>query len=351
MRAAFWRSLGAGENATRELMALCAPLPPALTVLPLPEEPHLAFYRSLPTQGSALFVALAEAFPQLYFSPAAGLSQTPEWVQAVRRGEPRVGQKTPSLQSPEALTLQLLPTPAGTLPILIAGCREDFVRLVQLLAHRGEPVPIPQSMGACLVQGLNNWERYRALRGQWEQEQANKAPWSHILERKELYQDRLVLASRGPYSGVEVPEDSPGGAQKALTIRLQHESAHYVTVRVFGRLGHTVLEELVADWFGLQAAYGSYDPTLALQFLGLEAFPAVRPSGRLHNYRGSPPLSDEAFHWLACACVHASNALSQLGSPQESEKAALLVWLLSLSLEELALWCLVPVRPEPKRGE
>lgn len=332
----FLAQLRRGKNATRELVALCTPLPPPCAALPLADEPHVAFYRELPAQGSGLVVRLAEAFPQLYFSPAEGLSQTPEWVQAVHRGEPHTSQKTPSLLAPQALTLHLLPTPAGTLPVLIAGCRDDFVRLVQLLAQRGEPVALPPSMGACLLQGLNNWQRYRALRGQWEQGQAGLPPWPQVLERKEFYQDRLVLASRGPYSGVEVPENSPSGESNALVIRLHHEAAHYITLRVFGKLGHTVLEELVADWFGLHAAYGSYDGKLALQFLGLENFPAVRPTGRLHNYRGTPPISDDAFHVLGSACCQAANFLSKLGSPQEGEKAPLLVALLSLSLEELA---------------
>lgn len=316
-------------------MALCTPLLPPCGALPLADEPHVAFYRELPAQGSALVVRLAEAFPQLYFSPAEGLSQTPEWVQAVRRGEPREGRKTPSLQAPEALALHLLPTPAGTLPVLIAGCREDFVRLVQLLAHRGEPVPIPDSMGACLLQGLNNWQRYRALRQQWEEDPKASPSWEQMLQRKELYQDRLVLASRGPYSGVPVPEGSQR-EDKALVIRLNHEAAHYLTLRVFGKLGHTVLEELVADWYGLQAAYGNYDAELALRFLGLEAFPVIRLSGRLNNYRGMPPLSDEAFQFLGSACCRAANFLSKLGSPQEQDKAFPLVSLLQLSLEELA---------------
>lgn len=332
-------------------MACCRPLPAASTALPLPEEPQLAFYRHLPPQGSELFLRLSQAFPQLGFLPAPGLSLTPEWVQAVRKGERAAGQRPPPLQAPEALTLQLLPTPAGTLPVLIAGCREDFVRLVQLLGHRGEPAPIPQSMGACLLQGLANWERYRALRQRWEQQQAGFPPWAQVLQQKELYQDRLVLASRGPYSGVQVPGDAQNGEQKALEIRLHHEAAHYVTLRVFGQLGHTVLEELVADWYGLHAAYGRYDAKLALQFLGLEAFPAIRPTGRLHNYRGKPPVCDEAFHFLAAACCQAARFLRTLGSPQEQERAGLLLTLLPLSLEELAAGRLGQMPKEARKGE
>ncbi len=349
-REAFWQSLGAGDDAVRQLVALCTPLPPPCAALPLADEPHVAFYRELPAQGSALVVRLAEAFPQLSFSPAEGLSQTPEWVQAVRRGEPREGRKTPSLQAPEALTLHLLPTPAGTLPVLIAGCREDFVRLVQLLAHRGEPVPIPDSMGACLLQGLNNWQRYRALRQQWEEDPKASPSWEQMLQRKELYQDRLVLASRGPYSGVPVPESSHK-EDKALVIRLNHEAAHYLTLRVFGKLGHTVLEELVADWYGLQAAYGNYDAELALRFLGLEAFPLIRLSGRLNNYRGTPPITDDAFYFLASACYQAAHFLTNLGSPQEQDKAFLLVSLMQLSLEELAAGALKAVPSAHAKGD
>jgi hypothetical protein len=62
---------------------------------------------------------------------------------------------------------------AGRVPVPVAGDRSDFVSLVQAFAERNEPAPVPESMGACIVKGFNNWDRIatfrkNALRGsQW----------------------------------------------------------------------------------------------------------------------------------------------------------------------------------------
>lgn len=339
-REAFWRSLGAGEGTTAELLALCRPLPPPVANPPLPDEPQVSFYRSLPPRSEALFQHLAEAFPQLLFLPSPGLRETQAWVAAVRQGAPNPGQRPPPLRAPEGLALRLLPTPAGTLPALVTSCREDFVRLVQLLAHRGEPTPVPESMGALLLQGINNWQRFRALRREWE---GNAEPrptwdeaWAGLGQRKELYQDRLVLACSGPYSGIVADgvEESQWLAL-SLAIRLAHEATHYLTLRVFGTLGHTVAEEIVADWVGLTTAGGEYPVDLAKRFLGVERAPAFRPGGRLANYRGNPPVTEEAFAFLVRAAALAVEGLARV-SKARRERDEPVVVLLSSSLEELA---------------
>lgn len=339
-REAFWRSLGAGEGTTAELLALCRPLPPPVANVPLPDEPQVSFYRSLPPRGQALFQHLAEAFPQLVFLPSPGLRETQAWVAAVRRGEPNPGQRPPPLRDPEGLALRLLPTSAGTLPALVTSCREDFVRLVQLLAHRGEPTPVPESMGALLLQGINNWQRFGALRREWTDEagphRSWEEAWKDLSQRKELYQDRLVLACSGPYSGIvaEGVEESQWLAL-SLAIRLAHEATHYLTLRVFGTLGHTVAEEIVADWVGLTTACGEYPVDLAKRFLGVERAPAFRPGGRLANYRGDPPVTEKAFGFLVRAAALAVESLAHV-SKGHREQVASVVVLLSSSLEELA---------------
>ncbi|MGC8917493.1 MAG: DUF7005 family protein [Thermoanaerobaculum sp.] len=339
-RREFWRKLGADEDSAARLFALCTPLPwPASPIPPFSDEPHVAFYRALPVSGQGLYEKLAEAFPQLFFLPAAGLRQSPEWNAAVGRGETPAG-PLPALTFPEGLALHLLPTPVGTLPALVCAAREDFERLVQLLAYRGEPLPVPPSMGATLVQGLPNRTRFKAL-----EHRSATAPWLTFREAqkrsKALYQDRLVLAWDGPYSGVAaVPGlDERSWRHRSLTIRLAHEATHYLTVRVFARLGHTVLEELVADWVGLWQAFGDYPLELAQRFLGVEGPGTFRPGGRLANYRGTPPVSEAAFALLATATARATETLAKVKTPAPPPMR-LLVSLLSTSLEELAEGCM-----------
>ena len=60
-------------------------------------------------------------------------------------------------------------------------------------------------MGACIVKGLNNWDRIAAHRAKWERDQpggATESAWNdefrRLVPRKELYQDRFIILSRGP---------------------------------------------------------------------------------------------------------------------------------------------------------
>jgi hypothetical protein len=84
----------------------------------------------------------------------------------------------------------------------------------------------------------------------------------------------------------------------SATIRLEHECAHYFTRRVLGSMRNTLLDELLADYAGIVGAAGRYRADWFLRFVGLEAPHAYRAGGRLENYRGTPPLSDDAFRVL-----------------------------------------------------
>ena len=70
---------------------------------------------------------------------------------------------------------------------------------------------------------------------------------------------------------------------------MEHECAHYLTKRVTGSMSNNLLDELLADYVGIVAAAGTYRGDWALEFLGLEDYPAYRNGARLQNYRGSPP--------------------------------------------------------------
>jgi hypothetical protein len=156
--------------------------------------------------------------------------------------------------------------------------------------------------------GLVNWDRVARYRRNWagdHPDRQSEAAWNEefrtFSRRKELYQDRLIVLSRGPYSNVSAADAGLPESEwldASFAIRREHECTHHFTLRLFGRLQHNLLEELVADLVGLLRGVGSYRADWAAHFLGLEAFPAYRPGGRLENYRGKPPMSDPAFEIL-----------------------------------------------------
>ena len=212
-------------------------------------------------------------------------------------------------------------------------------------------MPIPDAMGACIVGGFNNWDRLHALRREWEAGRAfaEHADWASafraIVPQRELYQDRFIILSTGPYSAVPAAELGLGEAEWAeasLVIRREHECAHYFTRRAFGSMRNVLHDEIIADYCGITAAAGRFRADWFLRFMGLESFPAYRPGGRLENYRGDPPLSDPAFRVLQSLVHAAARTLEawdrlQAAPPDDpAARAAAIVTLAGTSLEHLA---------------
>ncbi len=350
--------LGASPEEAAELAAYnenvfdLAALTPGLR-FPLPDEPFVAFWAAAEAAARerGAVAALAEHLPQLRFPIEAGISATDPYRAATRRGVPpaEIPEATGlALARPEAVELVLHASPAGRIPLLIARGREEFVALVQALARRNEPEEIPASQGALMVAGYNNWSRIAELRALWEAEdpagRRERATWGeelqHLQARRELYQDRFILLSDGPYSAV--PAADLGLAEEewrrlSLLIRRDHECTHYLTRRLFGSMRNNLLDELIADYAGLVGATGRFQAAWFLRFVGLEEFPRYRPGGRLDLYRGKPPLSDGAFRVLQALVVRAAENLERFDASREAGETVLTVAALaSLRLEELA---------------
>jgi hypothetical protein len=166
------------------------------------------------------------------------------------------------------------------------------------------------------------------------------------VPNRELYQDRFVLLSSGPYSAVDAASlglDEEEWRERSVALRLEHECTHYFTRRVWGSMRNSLHDELIADYQGIRAAEGRYRADWFLRFMGVEEAEGYREGGRLQNYRGDPALSDGAFRVLqslvrgAAAGLEAMDALRPHGAVRPAaETARVLGVLTALSLEELA---------------
>ncbi len=338
------------------------PFPPeaaaARPVFPLPDEAHLDAWRGYDTESksSDIFTALKRHFIQLRFPIRAGISEEDGYKQATRRGifeaADAYAADALTLERPDLLELSIHPTIAGHVPLIIVGHRGDFVKLVQAFSERNEPKVVLDSMGACIVKGLNNWSRIHVRRDEWKRaagaagtDDGWAAEFQKLIPHKELYQDRFIILSRGPYSAIaarDVGMEEGEWLERSLAIRREHELTHYFTHRAFGTIRNNVFDELIADFVGLARAFGQYRSDLALRFLGLEAYPAFRPGGRLEVYRGKPPLSDDAWAVARTLAVHGARNLDAFAKdqPQHLESlgtlGALTFALTTLTLEELA---------------
>ncbi|MDQ2869440.1 MAG: hypothetical protein M3S32_01765 [Acidobacteriota bacterium] len=349
-------SLGASPGVVRELFGYDTPLfTPERAVLAFDfaggEEPHLEAWSRYAEEArvSGAIPALAARFSQLLFPVRQGISATESYRRATRQGIRPDGAPEATgiaLAAPERVTIEIARTPTGPVPVLVAPHRADFESLVRAFSARNEPVAVPPSMGACIVTGLNNWDRLNEYRRKWQA--ANlfgdwAAEFASVASRREIYEDRFLILSVGPYSGV--PASGAGFEEREWLdlsgrIRQAHEATHYATFRLAGAMRNNLLDEVIADYVGLLGAFGEYRLDLALRFFGLESFPKYREGGRLQNYRGDPPLSDDALA-IAARLVHdAAQSLAGLpplpaGGGERAVRDRVIA-LGSLRLDELA---------------
>ena len=323
---------------------------------PAPPEPHITAWQKYAIQAKELGTdkVLKQIFIQLQFPILLGISKTNEYRAATLKGIFKDEIKNTDeiiFKEPEKLQIQIHESLAGLIPVIIAGNRQDFITLVQAITKRNEPQPIPNSMGACIVSGYNNWNRiyqYKNHRKAQQNDAAN-SDWStefkQLIARKDLYQDKFVILSNGNYSNIPATKlnlTETEWQNFSLKIRLEHECTHYFTRRFFDYMGNNLLDELIADYQGIVAAIGSYRADWFLHFVGLESFPNYRKGGRLENYRGEPPISEGAFKVLQDLVVRAAKNLEDFDkqlthdSRTITNQITILLHLSKLTLEELA---------------
>jgi hypothetical protein len=317
-------------------------------VLPLADEESVHEWREYAGEATAMGVeqTLKAHLPQLNFPVRPGMSEEPEYRRATRTGAAFAGMASATgleFERPEALELLIHPTVAGHIPILITGARSDFESLLRAFLYRNEPRAIPPSMGAAMIAGFNNWGRVAKLRAAFEAAHpgSSESDWleefGRIKPQRHLYQDRFILVSDSPYSGVSEEKRALG-----LIIRYEHESTHYMTKRLLGSMKNNLLDELIADYAGITAAAGVFRADWFLRFMGLEGFPRYREGGRFQNYLSEPPLPADCVALEQALLVAAANHLAtfaeshreHLASPRGS--ALMPIALCRLTLEELA---------------
>lgn len=324
--------------------------------LPLRDEPFVQTWAGYISEAAerGVFAVLREHLVQLRFPVEAGISETADYQAATRKGTApsRAVSDGLTLKAPDTLTLFLYPTPAGRIPVLVISDRSDFVAILRALAYRNEPVPVPDSQGAMMLSGYNNWQRMRRLQQDFEAGRlaiADVTDWRgafvQLRQHKELYQDRLLLLGQGAYSNVPgkclgMPDAQWG--RLSLIIRLEHECAHYVTRRLLHAMSNNILDELIADYAGITAAAGRFVADWCLWFMGLEEPHRFRAGGRLANYRGERPLSDAAFEALqqltrrACRNLEKADAELHPANRSPAGRCRMTLALAQLSLDELA---------------
>ena len=295
---------------------------------PLAEEPHVARWRHYERQagrGEALFRVLQDRLPQLCIPQKAGISSSPAYARVMRQGQPfeeKDFEGRLALDCPEVLELTIPGHFAGALPVLQTPHREDFLRLIRAIGGRCEPKNYPEGMHAMCIGGINNWDRVRLLKEQWQRGKVERLPgevWGAALRRfaqqqPGLVRDRVLVLHTAPYGSVDhslVPEvnDPSGWLAASGTLRLEHEFTHYATTRFYRAMRSNMLDELVADCMGFLAALGSFSAQLFRRCMGITSEGQAPDGSRAGLYMEG--FNDPAVEQILATSLKAASNLEQ----------------------------------------
>jgi hypothetical protein len=267
----------------------------ARSVIELNDKPSIDSWESYSEKYSEkeAFQVLQNCYPQLRFPIKEGINKEQEYINAVLKGKTVFTSSNNylALIDPMGIKVIIHDSIAGKIPVVIVPNNQDFVKIVQCIVHRNNPIPVPNSMGALLVNGVNNWERIQSLKINW----LTKYPpgdWGrefskNILPNPDLFKDKLIILSAKPYSNV--PANQVGMLEESWhslshLIRLEHEFTHLYTLKKYGFASNNLHDELVSDYIAIAKTVGVYKKEWMLKFMGLENYPSYRKGARLENY-------------------------------------------------------------------
>lgn len=271
---------------------------------------------------------LRDMFVELCFPVRDGQSKSPEFLAALKSGvSPLDHQGAWTPEMPDGIRAYLHPTPVGRLPVIECQDDNDFICLLQSILYRCEPHLVPAARGAAIIKNYNNWARIKMHRG---------GSLSGIPEDPALYRDYIALLSHRYYSGV-APEvfglESAQWRELSFILRREHEVSHYMTQRFYHSSKNEIHDETIADFMGLTAAFGEYDPAKFLTFLGLENYPDYRLGGRLEIYLSTEV---EGFSSLCETLINAAHNIAAYFSETKCDRTSMFHTLCHTSMANIA---------------
>jgi hypothetical protein len=288
-------------------------------------EPYINSWEGYRTESlkNGAFQVLKNCYPQLNFPVEKGIDKTQNYLNAVLKGKKEdlnLG-KSLKLNNPEGIEINIYESIAGKVPVLKVTDSNDFIQLVQCLLYKNNPTFVPPSMGALLVNGINNWDRIETLKKNWMQNNP-LGNWQeefskNIIPNPSLFKDKIVILSTKPYSIVDacslgLSEDI--WKSYSYSIRLEHECTHLYTLKKYGTASNKLHDELIADYIGISKTIGSFNKEWMLTFMGLEEYPKYRKGARLENYLGDTNLSFENFEKLTLIIKNAIDNIALFDS-------------------------------------
>ncbi|MCD0472270.1 hypothetical protein [Flavobacterium sp. JAS] len=254
-----------------------------------------------------IFGILKECYSQLNFLIEKERDKLDLYIDVVLRGKMNdiKLEDYQKLEDSKNISFEVHESIAGKIPVLIIPHKEDFVKIVRSLVYKNNPVAIPSSMGAVLLNGLNNSKRLNMIKKNWLQNNPlgdwNTEFLDNVMPNKSLYKDKMIILSTKPYSDVKA--NQLGLTEDlwnlySVSIRKEHEFTHLYTLKKYGQATNNLHDELIADYIGIIKTTWNYNKMWMLTFMGLENYPHYREGARLENYLKDSKLSSDDFRQL-----------------------------------------------------
>lgn len=254
-----------------------------------------------------IFGILKECYSQLNFLIEKERDKIDLYIDVVLRGKMNdiKLEDYQKLEDSKNISFEVHESIAGKIPVLIIPRKEDFVKIVRSLVYKNNPVAIPSSMGAVLLNGLNNSKRLNMIKKNWLQNNPlgdwNTEFLDNVMPNKSLYKDKMIILSTKPYS--DVTANQLGLTEDlwnlySVSIRKEHEFTHLYTLKKYGQATNNLHDELIADYIGIIKTTWNYNKMWMLTFMGLENYPHYREGARLENYLKESKLSSDDFRQL-----------------------------------------------------
>ncbi|MBQ7733595.1 MAG: hypothetical protein IJT58_06210 [Synergistaceae bacterium] len=230
------------------------------------------------------------------------IAQWQEWLMSCNIPEilnDKICFKRPvEFREPDKITIEIYESAAGKIPVITFDRAADFEDFIVNATCKGiRPDNISQ-MGASFVYGRTQ---------------------------------RFLMLSKKYYSNVspEFVKLSPEEwREKSMILRREHECTHYYTKRFYGSASNNLHDELIADFFGIYAAFGHYEARLFKHFMG---------HGRLSLYtQGLSQGTRDIIAELAIHCADTLEAWSKSESFTALDKASRINYLCETDIRELA---------------
>ena len=232
--------------------------------------------------GRAVIETLADTYRQLFVSP--GPDGKEKYLDIVERGNEPESRDLSHFITSEEDSMTAEDTPAESVTVITLGRREDFITFLRIMANRCEPVDIPDTQGATIIDGVINWRKIEQHMKGFSGPDYNKEFRRFTSERRN-FKDALIVLSVGPYSAISAekvgvsPDEWMTLSHK---IRKYHECTHFICRNLYPDKKDAIWDELVADAVGIVAAFGKYDADMEKLFLGIDG--NTYTGGRLENY-------------------------------------------------------------------